>query len=81
VAVGFAEGPAAGLAILDAVGADGALARYVPFHAARAELLRRAGDGHGAEAAYRAAIGASANAAQRADLDARRRAAAREGRD
>ena len=40
VAVGFAEGPAAGSALLDAV--EG-LERYQSFHAARAELLRRWG--------------------------------------
>ena len=41
VAVGFAEGPAAGLALPDAV--EG-LDRYQSLHAARAELLRRLGD-------------------------------------
>jgi RNA polymerase sigma-70 factor (ECF subfamily) len=48
VAVGFAEGPVAGLAILDGLDAAARLERYQPLHAARAELLRRAGDAAGA---------------------------------
>ena len=47
VAVGFADGPRAGLAILDAVAGDERLARYQPLHAARAELLVRAGERRG----------------------------------
>lgn len=39
VAVAMAEGPAAGLTILDALGADPHLARWPQFHIARAELL------------------------------------------
>ena len=54
VAVGFADGPRAGLALLDGVAADERLARYQPLHAARAELLRRAGEDAGA--AYARAI-------------------------
>ena len=54
VAVGFADGPRAGLAILDAVAGDERLARYQPLHAARAELLARAGED--ADAAYARAI-------------------------
>ncbi len=71
VAVGFAEGAAAGLALLEGVELP---AGYVPYHAARAELLRRTGDAAGADAAYAAAIAASQNAAQRAELAARRAA-------
>ena len=49
----------------------------MPLLAARADLLRRAGDLEAADVAYAEAIGASANAAQRADLvDRRARAAA-----
>ena len=53
VAVGFADGPRAGLAILDAVAGDERLARYQPLHAARAELLARgrAARGRGLRAA------------------------------
>ena len=52
VAVGFADGPRAGLAVLDAVAGDERLARYQPLHAARAELLARAGERAAADAAY-----------------------------
>ena len=77
VAVGFAQGAAAGLDILDAIDAeDAGLTRYTPFHAARADLLRRAGDAAGADAAYAAAIASADNAAQRVELGARREAAA-----
>jgi RNA polymerase sigma-70 factor, ECF subfamily len=73
VAVGFAEGPAAGLALLDALASDRRLERYQPLHAARADLLRRTGDADGADAAYAAAIELSANAAERAALERLRR--------
>ncbi len=69
VAVGFAAGPAAGLALLDAV--EG-LDRYQPLHAARAELLRRLGDVEGASDAYAIAISLSAHARERAALAVRR---------
>jgi RNA polymerase sigma-70 factor, ECF subfamily len=77
VAIAFADGPRAGLAALEALragdGGGGAeLERYVPLHAARAELLRRAGEGAAADAAYARAIALSGNAAQRAELEARR---------
>ena len=42
-AVAMAEGPAAGLALLDEAGADPRLARWPQLHIARAELLRRLG--------------------------------------
>ncbi|HET9608223.1 MAG TPA: sigma-70 family RNA polymerase sigma factor [Acidimicrobiales bacterium] len=71
VAVGFAAGPAAGLALLDPLVDEQALARYQPLHAARAELLRRAGDHRGAADAYRRAIALSGNAVERAELDRR----------
>ena len=73
VAVGFAEGAAAGLAILDELAADPRLERYQPLHAARAELLRRAGDATGADAAYAAAIALTHSDAERAALERRRR--------
>jgi RNA polymerase sigma-70 factor (ECF subfamily) len=69
VAVGFAEGPQAGLAVLERV--DG-LDRYQPLHAARAELLRRAGDIEGADRAYEAAIALCAHESDRAALVTRR---------
>ena len=69
VAVGFADGPAAGLALLDAV--EG-LERYQSLHAARAELLRRLGDVRGADAAYQVAISLSAHEHERAALECKR---------
>ena len=74
VAVGHADGPDGGLALLDLVAGDDRLDRYQPLHAARAHLLRRAGDAAGARAAYRRAIALTANAAERDALE--RRAAA-----
>jgi RNA polymerase sigma-70 factor (ECF subfamily) len=70
VAVGFADGPRAGLALLDAAAADERLARYQPLHAARAELLAQAGED--ADEAYARAIELSDNEAERAALSRRR---------
>jgi RNA polymerase sigma-70 factor (ECF subfamily) len=56
VAVAMSEGNEAGLALLDAAGADGRLANWPQFHIARAELLRRLGRGLDAARAYRAAL-------------------------
>jgi RNA polymerase sigma-70 factor (ECF subfamily) len=72
VAVGFASGPRAGLELLEPLAGDPALAGYQPLYAARAELLRRAGDLAAAAGAYERAIGLSANAVQRAELERRR---------
>jgi RNA polymerase sigma-70 factor (ECF subfamily) len=74
VAVGMADGPRAGLALLDQLGADKRLVAYQPFHAARAELLRRAGDPAGAADAYAQAISLSSNAVEREELERRRAA-------
>src|SRR5262249_11897251 len=63
VAVGFADGPRAGLAILEPVLAAGTLADYGPLHAAHADLLDRAGEPEAASAAWRRAIAATENAA------------------
>jgi RNA polymerase sigma-70 factor (ECF subfamily) len=54
VAVAMAEGPAAGLAILDSLSSR--LARWPQFHIARAELLRSTGRTREAIAAYRQAL-------------------------
>ena len=72
VAVGFADGPRAGLEVLHGVAGDTRLARYQPLYAARAELLSRAGDAPGADAAYAEAIALTANEAERAALERRR---------
>ena len=71
-AVGFARGAEAGLELLEPLLADARLERYQPLHAARAELLRRAGDVAGADAAYERAIELSSNAVERAELERRR---------
>jgi RNA polymerase sigma-70 factor, ECF subfamily len=71
VAVGLADGPAAGLALLEPLLADPALERYQPLHAAHAELLGRAGDTASATRAYRLAIALTANAVERAELERR----------
>jgi RNA polymerase sigma-70 factor (ECF subfamily) len=72
VAVGLAEGPGAGLELLDRVAGDPRLERHQPLWAARAELLRRAGDPEAAGAAYERAIALTENAAERAALERRR---------
>ena len=56
VAVAMAEGPAAGLALVDALAASGALAEYHLLPATRADLLRRLGRSDEAAAAYRRAL-------------------------
>ena len=56
VAVAMAEGPAAGLARVDALAASGALAGYHLLPATRADLLRRLGRLLEAAGAYREAI-------------------------
>jgi RNA polymerase sigma-70 factor, ECF subfamily len=71
VAVGLADGPRAGLAVLEPILASGALAGYGPLHAAHADLLERAGDAEGARAAWARAIAATENAALRAELERR----------
>jgi RNA polymerase sigma-70 factor (ECF subfamily) len=68
VALGMAGDPRAGLELLDGVAMEG----YQPLAAARAELLRRAGDLDGADAAYAEAIALSANAVERRELERRR---------
>jgi RNA polymerase sigma-70 factor (ECF subfamily) len=55
-AVAMAEGPAAGLRLMDAIVADGGLAGYHLLPAARADLLRRLGRMSEAAAAYREAL-------------------------
>jgi RNA polymerase sigma-70 factor (ECF subfamily) len=71
VAVGLAEGAAAGLALLEPLLADSTLERYQPLHAAHAELLGRAGDSDGAVRAYERAIALSDNAVERGELERR----------
>ena len=70
VAVGFADGPRAGLARLRPL--LGELDGYAPLHAAHADLLRRSGDASAAADAYARAIALSENAVQRTELERRR---------
>ena len=70
-AVGFAEGPRAGLDLLGPLLADPALQRYQPLHATHAELLNRAGDRPAAAEAYLQAITLTKNAVARAELQRR----------
>jgi RNA polymerase sigma-70 factor (ECF subfamily) len=72
VAVGVAEGPQAGLALLGPLLDEPRLGAYPPLHAAHADLLRRAGDRAGARAAYDRAIALGGNAVERAELARRR---------
>jgi RNA polymerase sigma-70 factor, ECF subfamily len=55
-AVAMAEGPMRGLALLDELGQNDALDNYYLFHAARADLLRRAGWFEDAAEAYAVAL-------------------------
>jgi RNA polymerase sigma-70 factor (ECF subfamily) len=71
VAVAMAEGPAAGLALLEPLLADSGLERYQPLHAAHAELLSRAGDAAAAARAYERAIALTSNAVERTELERR----------
>ena len=72
VAVGMADGPQAGLAILEPILASGTLGAYAPLHAAHADLLERAGNVQGAAAAWARAADATGNAALREELHRRR---------
>ena len=72
VAVGMADGPRAGLAILEPILASGSLAAYAPLHAAHADLLERAGQMEEAAAAWGRAAHTTGNAALRGELRRRR---------
>jgi RNA polymerase sigma-70 factor (ECF subfamily) len=71
VAVAMTRGPAAGLAIVDRLVADGTLADYHLLHAARADLLRRLDRRSEAAEAYRRAAALTANRAEQAFLGRR----------
>jgi RNA polymerase sigma-70 factor, ECF subfamily len=70
-AVAMAEGPAAGLRLMDALAADGGLAGYHLLPAARADLLRRLGRMSEAAAAYREALALVGNETDRRFLERR----------
>jgi RNA polymerase sigma-70 factor (ECF subfamily) len=71
VAVAMADGPAAGLALVEALEASGALPRYYLLPATRADLLRRLGRRAEAAAAYRTALELVATDAERRYLTRR----------
>jgi RNA polymerase sigma-70 factor, ECF subfamily len=73
VAVAEVDGPAAALALVDALDLGG----FHLFHAIRADLLRRLGRRAEATRAYEAAIELAENAAERAFLQRRREALSR----
>ena len=70
VAVAMADGPAAGLRLLDALGPAG-LAGYYLLPATRADLLRRLGQRDGAAASYREALALAPSDAERRYLTRR----------
>jgi RNA polymerase sigma-70 factor (ECF subfamily) len=71
VAVSMVEGPEAGLELLSAIDADGALAGYYLLAAAKADLLRRLGRPLDAAEAYRQALGLVTTDAERRFLQRR----------
>jgi RNA polymerase sigma-70 factor (ECF subfamily) len=71
VAVAMADGPAAGLGLIDRLAEDGDLDAYPYLHAARADLLRRLDRRAEAVTAYRRALELTANEPERAFLERR----------
>jgi len=71
VAVAMRDGPAAGLALIDALLARGALADYHLAHSARAELCRRLGRTTDARASYSRALELARQEPQRRFLERR----------
>ena len=73
VALSYSLSAEAGLSALEEMERTGELQDYQPYHAARADLLRRAGRRDAAAAAYRAAIDLSRNTSQQKFLQNRLR--------
>jgi RNA polymerase sigma-70 factor (ECF subfamily) len=73
VAVAMRDGPAAGLALIDAILGRGALADYHLAHSARAELCRRLGRAADARASYTRALDLARQEPQRRFLERRLR--------
>jgi RNA polymerase sigma-70 factor, ECF subfamily len=71
VAVAMVESPAAGLALMDAIVADGRLSDYYLLHAARADLLHKLGRDDEAADAYRRALDVVGNEPERSFLTRR----------
>ncbi len=77
IALSETGGPAAGLAVLDALAREPRLAEYQPYWAARAGLLARTGELAAADAAYQRAIGLERDPAVHRFLEGRRAALSR----
>jgi RNA polymerase sigma-70 factor (ECF subfamily) len=73
VAVAMADGPEAGLALIDALAASDDLTNYHLLHAARADLLRRVGSPAEAATSYLRAIALVTNDTERRFLERRLR--------
>jgi RNA polymerase sigma-70 factor (ECF subfamily) len=73
IAAAYADGPAVGLARLDALADAGKLARYALYHAARGALLLRLERRNEAAEAIDRALACPLNAPERAHLERRRR--------
>jgi RNA polymerase sigma-70 factor (ECF subfamily) len=71
VAVAMVEGPAAGLALIETIAAGGGLDGYHLLHAARADLLRRAGLLPAAAQSYTRALELVTNESERRFLERR----------
>jgi RNA polymerase sigma-70 factor (ECF subfamily) len=71
VAVAMRDGPEAGLALIDAILAEGALADYHLAHAARADMCRRLGRTADARAAYQQALSLARQEPERRFLEGR----------
>ncbi len=73
VAIAMSEGPAAGLAAIDAIFAAGHLADYHLAHSARADLCRRLGDTAAARESYHRALSLTRQEPERRFLERRLR--------
>ncbi|HEU4387516.1 MAG TPA: RNA polymerase sigma factor [Blastocatellia bacterium] len=73
VAVAMADGPQAGLALIDALNAAGSLDGYHLLYAARADLLRRSGSREEASRSYERALELVTNESERRYLERRLR--------
>ena len=71
VAVAMRDGPAAGLALVDAILARGDLGEYHLLHAVHADLCRRLGDTTAARASYARALALAKQAPERRFLERR----------
>ena len=77
VAVSMADGPGAGLALVDTLA--GQLDGYLPYHATRADMLRRLGRAEEAADAYRRGLALAATEPERAFFARRLAEAVRPG--